>query len=71
MQPPDWSEPFEIMCGTNDYSVGVLLGKRKDKKLHYIYYTSRTLEEAQINYHTTEKEIWQSCLLFLDFILSL
>lgn len=36
-QPPDWSQPFEIMCDASDYAVGVVLGQRKEKKLHVIY----------------------------------
>ena len=31
LQPPDWSLPFEIMCDASDYSVGAVLGKRKEK----------------------------------------
>lgn len=50
MQPPDWSEPFKIMCNAYAYAVGDVLGQRKDKKLHAIYYASNTLDEAQINY---------------------
>ncbi|CAL2230197.1 unnamed protein product [Prunus armeniaca] len=42
--PPDWSLPG---C----------LGQRKDKKPHVIYYASRTLNDAQLNYSTTEKEL--------------
>lgn len=57
MQTPDWNEPFEIMCDASDYTVGAVLGQRKDKKLHVIYYASRTLDEAQMNYATTEKEL--------------
>jgi len=57
MQPPNWSQPFEIMCDASDYAIGAVLGQRKDKKLHAIYYASRTLDEAQINYATTEKEL--------------
>lgn len=56
IQPPDWSLPFEIMCDASDYAVGAVLGQRKDKKLHVIYYASRTLDTAQMNYTTTEKE---------------
>ena len=44
------------MCDAGDYAVGVVLGQCKDKKLHAIYYTSRTLDEGQINYATTEKK---------------
>jgi hypothetical protein len=30
IQPPDWSQPFEIMCDASDYAVGVVLGQRKE-----------------------------------------
>ena len=36
--------------------VGAVLGQRKYKKPVIIYYASRTLNEAQLNYTTTEKE---------------
>ncbi|WRX11769.1 Reverse transcriptase [Theobroma cacao] len=38
-------------------AVGVVLGLRKDKTFHSIYYSSKTLNEAQRNYTTTEKEL--------------
>ena len=45
------------MCDASDYAVGAILGQRKDKVLHAIYYASKTLDEAQVNYATTEKEL--------------
>jgi hypothetical protein len=57
MQVPDWSLPFEIMCDASDYAVGAVLGQRKDKKPHVIYYVGRTLNSAQMNYTTTKKEL--------------
>ena len=57
IQPPDWDLPFEIMCDASDHTVGAVLGQRKDKKPVVIYYASRTLDEAQQNYTTTEKEL--------------
>ncbi|KAM2151480.1 hypothetical protein ACFX1R_045921 [Malus domestica] len=45
------------MCDTSDYVLGALLGQMRDKKPHVIYYASRTLNDAQLNYSTTEKEL--------------
>ncbi|KAK1417596.1 hypothetical protein QVD17_26726 [Tagetes erecta] len=57
LQSPDWSLPFEIMCDASDYAVGAVLGQRVNKKPVAIYYASRTLSDAQLNYTTTEKEL--------------
>ncbi|XP_071902756.1 uncharacterized protein [Coffea arabica] len=57
IQPPDWSLPFEIMCDTSDHTVGAVLGQRVGKGAHIIYYASRALNGAQLNYSTTEKEL--------------
>ncbi|XP_042038342.1 uncharacterized protein LOC121784247 [Salvia splendens] len=54
---PDWSKPFELMCDASDYAVGAVLGQRKDKILHAIYYASKVLNDAQLNYTLTEKEM--------------
>ena len=48
--------PFEIKCDANDYAVGAILGQRVDKKLNVIHYASKTLDNAQRNYATTENE---------------
>jgi hypothetical protein len=56
IQPPDWSQPFEIMCDASDYAVGAVLGQRKEGRVHAVYCASKTLSGAQLNYGTTEKE---------------
>ncbi|KAI5317650.1 hypothetical protein L3X38_037357 [Prunus dulcis] len=45
------------MCDASDYAIGAVLGQRKDKLHHVIYYASHTLNDAQFNYATTEKEL--------------
>ena len=44
------------MCNASDYAVGAVLGQRVNGKLNVIYHASNTLDGAQRNYATTEKE---------------
>ena len=57
LQAPNWSLPFELMCDASDFAVGAVLGQCVDKKPVAIYYASKTLVDAQVNYSTTEKEL--------------
>ena len=69
---PTWNEPFEIMCDASDFTVGAVLGQRRDKMFRLIYYTSKTLNDAQEHYTTTEKEmlaVVYSCDKFRPYIL--
>ncbi|GJU56152.1 reverse transcriptase domain-containing protein [Tanacetum coccineum] len=61
MIKPDWSLPFEIMCDASDYAAGAVLGQRIDKHFKSIHYASKTINEAQENYTTTEKELLAVC----------
>ena len=45
------------MCDAYDYAVRVVLGQRVDRIPHVIYYANMTLNDAQLNYSTTEKEM--------------
>ncbi|XP_075107083.1 uncharacterized protein LOC142180062 [Nicotiana tabacum] len=54
---PDWNEPFELICDASDGAIGTVLGQRRSKMFHSIYYASKTLPPAQINYTVTEKEL--------------
>ncbi|XP_070010083.1 uncharacterized protein [Nicotiana sylvestris] len=54
---PDWSLPFELMCDASDFAIGAVLGQRKDKVFYSIYYASKSLDDAQLNYTTTENEL--------------
>ena len=56
MRSPNCDLPFEIMCDASDYAIGVVLGQREGKIAFVIYYANKTLDSAQSNYTTTEKE---------------
>ena len=45
------------MCDASDFAIGPVLVQRIDNKQHVIYYPSRTLNDAQMNCTTTEKEL--------------
>ncbi|XP_070050370.1 uncharacterized protein [Nicotiana tomentosiformis] len=61
---PGWNQPFEVMCDASDTAVGAVLGQRKDKIFCPIYYASRTMNEARLNYATTEKELLEVVFSF-------
>ncbi|WZZ71012.1 hypothetical protein YC2023_082382 [Brassica napus] len=67
VQLPDWDLPFEIMCDASDFAVREVLGQKRDKKSHVNYYASRTLDEAQAKYSTTEKELLAIVFAFEKF----
>ncbi|WMV33216.1 hypothetical protein MTR67_026601 [Solanum verrucosum] len=54
---PDWNIPFEIICNASGFALEVVLGQRKNKFFHSIYYTSKTLNCAQKNYTMMEQEL--------------
>ena len=45
------------MCDANDLAVRAVLGQKAKGKPYVVYYASKTLNEAQRNYTTTEKEL--------------
>ncbi|KAL0312151.1 UNVERIFIED_CONTAM: Retrovirus-related Pol polyprotein from transposon [Sesamum radiatum] len=56
-RPPDWSQPFEIICDASNQAIGTVLGQMIGKDPHVIYYASRMLYDTQSKYTTTEKEL--------------
>ena len=45
------------MCDASDLSIRAILGQREEGKPYVVYYARKTLNEAQRNYTTTEKEL--------------
>ena len=57
MRAPNWKLPFDVMCDASDFAIRAILGQREYGKPYIVYYASKTLNEAQRNYTTTEKEL--------------
>nr|GEV07495.1 reverse transcriptase domain-containing protein [Tanacetum cinerariifolium] len=64
---PNWDQPFELMCDANDYAVGAVLGQRVQKHFRPIHYASKTMNQAETNYTTTEKEMLAVVYAFEKF----
>ena len=45
------------MCHASDLAIGAVLGQREGGKPYVVYYASKTLNQAQRNYTTIEKEL--------------
>ena len=57
VRAPGWHLSFEVMCDASDLAFGAVLGQIVEGKPYVVYYASKTLNEAQRNYTTTEKEL--------------
>nr|GFA11184.1 DNA-directed DNA polymerase [Tanacetum cinerariifolium] len=64
---PNWDQPFELMCDANDYAVGAVLGQRIENHFWPIHYASKTMNQAETNYTTTEKEMLAVVYAFEKF----
>ena len=57
VRAPYWKLPFKVMCDASDLAIGVVLEQREKGKPYVVFYANKTLNEAQRNYTTTEKEL--------------
>ncbi|CAA7026158.1 unnamed protein product [Microthlaspi erraticum] len=55
-----WDEPCL-------YKVGAVFGQKIDEKVNVIYYASRTMDDAQVKYATTKKELLAVVFAFEKF----
>ena len=62
-----WNLPFELMYDASDFVVGAVLVQRKEKVFYAIYYANRTLNDPQLNYATTKKELLAVVFAFDKF----
>nr|GFB83362.1 reverse transcriptase domain-containing protein [Tanacetum cinerariifolium] len=64
---PNWDQPFELMYDASDYAVGAFLGQRIENNFRPIHYASKTMNQAETNYTTTEKEMLAVVYAFEKF----
>ena len=64
---PDWDLPYELMCDASYYAIGAVLGQKSKRIFQVIYYASRTLNDTQLNYAATEKELLAIVFAFDKF----
>nr|GEW61265.1 hypothetical protein [Tanacetum cinerariifolium] len=64
---PNCDLPFELMCDASDFAIGAVLGQRHEKHFKPIHYASKTMNDAESNYTTTEKEMFAVVYAFEKF----
>nr|GFB18603.1 integrase, catalytic core [Tanacetum cinerariifolium] len=55
------------MCDASDFAIGTVLGQRHEKHFKPIHYASKTMNDAESNYTTTEKEMLAVVYAFEKF----
>nr|GFA33406.1 DNA-directed DNA polymerase [Tanacetum cinerariifolium] len=55
------------MCDASDFAIGAVLGQRIEKHFRPIHYASKTMNQAEANYTTTEKEMLAVVYAFEKF----
>ncbi|GKA06384.1 reverse transcriptase domain-containing protein [Tanacetum coccineum] len=55
------------MCDASDFAIGAVLGQRHEKHFRPIHYASKTINEAESHYTTTEKEMLAVVYAFKKF----
>lgn len=56
LRGPDWALPFHIHTDASQTTIGAVLGQQEDKVPYAVYYVSKNLAPAELNYTVTEKE---------------
>ncbi|GKB35042.1 reverse transcriptase domain-containing protein [Tanacetum coccineum] len=63
----DWDLPFELMCDASDFDIGAVLGQHHEKHFKPIQYARKIMNEAELHYTTTEKEMLAVVYAFKKF----
>lgn len=57
VQALDWIITFELMADASGEAINAVPWQKNDGKMTMIHYATRTMNKAQMNYATTEKEL--------------
>eukprot|EP00253_Pinus_taeda_P028310 PITA_28310 len=56
LRGPDWACPFHISFDASDTTIGAVLGQEENGLPYAIYFISKNMTPAELNYTVTEKE---------------
>ena len=56
LRGPDWTLPFHISSDASDTAIGAFLGQEENHLPYAIYFISKNMTPAELNYTVTEKE---------------
>jgi len=56
LRGPNWALPFHISSDASNSEISAVLGKQEDKEPYVIYYISKNMAHAELNYTVTERE---------------
>ena len=71
LRGPDWSLPFHISTDVSDTTIGGFLGQKEGQAPYAIYFISKNLTPAKLNYIVTEKEFFAVVYLLISFVITL
>ena len=55
LRGPDWALPFHISSDASDTAIGAVLGQEENSLPYAIYFISKNMTPAKLNYTVTEK----------------
>ena len=56
LRGPDWTLPFHISTDASNIAIGGVLGQKEGQSPYAIYFISKNISLAELNYIVTEKE---------------
>ena len=57
LRGPNWSLPFHICIDASNTALGAVLGQRETQMPYAIYFISKNMSPAKVNYMVIEKEL--------------